>query len=513
MMVQGEIFMLEIANKLFSRWNSEGIIYCHFKSNQHLHAGLNGDTDLDILINDKDKEKCGKILLDLKFKQFEPVTIGRYPGVSNWYGFDKERGKFIHVHLHYQLATGKGLVKDYVIPWTSAILNNSILDQSSGVMICDPNYEYVLLCTRIIVKRKLRDNILSIGRKAFIHTSVKIELDYLRKLIDKEKVKSIISQLYSRDNALVIYNKMLIIDSLIFKDYLVLSKIIRKELTNSRRYTGIHASILSFYYRMSRSINTKVNHYCKTLLPVKKRSTKRGISIAFVGIDGSGKSTVSKEIGHWLNSEFDTIKFYAGAGSGSKNPFVTLALRFYSTTRTQANRSNDLVSIERKTKNLRVIKDILKKTKQLVGAIVYYKILKDNVRKICLANKYCIEGGFCIMDRFPQNSITNDHDGPKIIRYIEDNPLKIVKKLAYIEKELFEKIENNLPKFDLLFRMNVSPEEALKRKMEDKLEILELRAKSLRTICFSANSIIDVNADNSLQEVLLFVKEKIWEAL
>ena len=65
------------------------------------------------------------------------------------------------------------------------------------------------------------------------------------------------------------------------------------------------------------------------MLPLKKRYINRGLSIAFVGIDGSGKSTVSSYIEKWLSDEFDTKKFYAGSGDGKKNIISAVLLNTY----------------------------------------------------------------------------------------------------------------------------------------------------------------------------------------
>ena len=50
--------MLEVCKHLFNQWNDQGIRYCHWKSNEHLMEGLDGETDLDIYVYPTDKEKA-----------------------------------------------------------------------------------------------------------------------------------------------------------------------------------------------------------------------------------------------------------------------------------------------------------------------------------------------------------------------------------------------------------------------------------------------------------------------
>ena len=58
--------MLAISKKLFDSWN-DNVLYCHWKSNEHLEDGLDGKTDLDVLVSAEDKEKGRDILNNLSF--------------------------------------------------------------------------------------------------------------------------------------------------------------------------------------------------------------------------------------------------------------------------------------------------------------------------------------------------------------------------------------------------------------------------------------------------------------
>ncbi len=49
--------MLSICKQIFSSWNDNNIKYCHWKSNEHLEDGLNGETDLDLFIQPEDQTK------------------------------------------------------------------------------------------------------------------------------------------------------------------------------------------------------------------------------------------------------------------------------------------------------------------------------------------------------------------------------------------------------------------------------------------------------------------------
>ena len=54
--------------KLFAELNSSDVEYCHFKSNDHIDAGLMGDTDLDIVVLPGDIAALILLLYKFNFK-------------------------------------------------------------------------------------------------------------------------------------------------------------------------------------------------------------------------------------------------------------------------------------------------------------------------------------------------------------------------------------------------------------------------------------------------------------
>ena len=60
---------------------------------------------------------------------------------------------------------------------------------------------------------------------------------------------------------------------------------------------------------------------------MKKVLENGGCIIAFIGCDGSGKSTVSREILKWLNWKNDVEYFYMGSGNGEVGLLTLLKQR------------------------------------------------------------------------------------------------------------------------------------------------------------------------------------------
>ena len=115
--------MLKKSKELFDSWNQHSMTYIHWKGNDHLDEGLNGDTDLDVLLAEKDRVAGCAILNDIGFVQFHSQFGSRYPNVEDWIGFDEATGRLLHLHLHYALVSGHPGLKEFELPWTKEALD------------------------------------------------------------------------------------------------------------------------------------------------------------------------------------------------------------------------------------------------------------------------------------------------------------------------------------------------------------------------------------------------------
>src|SRR5690554_1079644 len=105
--------VLHIVRNLLNDLNSSGINYCHWKSNEHLYASFEADTDLDILFDYKQNGQIKQILKAHNFHLFNAVWYKKYSGIEDYIGFDKNEGKTVHVHLHFNLDLGEvGIKRD-----------------------------------------------------------------------------------------------------------------------------------------------------------------------------------------------------------------------------------------------------------------------------------------------------------------------------------------------------------------------------------------------------------------
>src|SRR5215211_6969672 len=105
--------VLPIVEELCHILRAENIDYCHWKSNNMLERSANGDNDLDLLINRADGSRFTEILFRLGFKQAHAPGEKQMPGVLDYYGYDEQAEKWVHVHAHYQLIMGHDMTKNF----------------------------------------------------------------------------------------------------------------------------------------------------------------------------------------------------------------------------------------------------------------------------------------------------------------------------------------------------------------------------------------------------------------
>ena len=119
--------------QLFRAFDGAGVVYCHFKSNEHLAAGLAGLTDLDVLVERGHAAAVQAVLVGVGFKRFASKLASSYPGLEDYLGFDADAARLIHLHLHYVLAAGEPHLKSFQLRLADALLSTRVVDADTGV--------------------------------------------------------------------------------------------------------------------------------------------------------------------------------------------------------------------------------------------------------------------------------------------------------------------------------------------------------------------------------------------
>ena len=123
---QERVVVLSLIRKLCQLLATERISYCHWKSNNALDRSASGDNDLDLLVSPADGPRFEALLIQLGFKQAKAPAEKEMPGVLDYFGYEAEADRLIHVHLHYQLVLGHDMSKNYRLPIEKQYLESAV---------------------------------------------------------------------------------------------------------------------------------------------------------------------------------------------------------------------------------------------------------------------------------------------------------------------------------------------------------------------------------------------------
>jgi hypothetical protein len=191
---QDEALALPLIRRLCSSLRERGVVYCHWKSNWKLADWLRGEGDLDLLVDRADAQAFASVLYSLGFKQAEPSSDRQMPGILNYYGFDVEANRFVHLHVHYQLVLGHDLTKNFRLPIEKLYLESAA--RRDFIPIPAPELELILFTLRMVLKYSAAEAGIgrALGRSKVGGSALVRELDYLEARADIIKVRAILEQ-------------------------------------------------------------------------------------------------------------------------------------------------------------------------------------------------------------------------------------------------------------------------------------------------------------------------------
>lgn len=475
--------MLKISKLLFSSFEQNDILYCHWKSNEHLGPGLDGFTDLDVLVHKSSRYNCYRVLKSLNLIKCKSQFGSRYPNVEDWIGFDDITGKQIHLHLHFQLVTGHTGMKEYDLPWTELALATRIRHEEFNVFCMEPNLEIVTLYTRIGLKLSFKDIIKKVFHKYKLGADIYKEIEWLKSRIVWTEVNKLVKDFYGD------YCEKII-------------QIMKKEVITTNDVFDLRRICEKVYYPVSRYPKrmrlNEINNFCKVnyinqlrkrlslTFITKKVPVNGGVTIAFLGQDGAGKTTVTNDIRKWISWKLDVRYSYLGSGENYKSFLKSLT---------------HCIPPSFPFSYLKYIFIILS----------YKKLSKDVLSLIKKGEEYALNGGIQIFDRYPQPLYHGINDGPKIRYFLPRlNKLGVFfKKTAQQEEELLSQAYSHNP--TIVFKLLLSPEESIRRKPENNICDIRQKHEIIKNLAFPNSHVYIIDASQPYDDEILQIKKIIWK--
>jgi hypothetical protein len=500
--------VLGVARRLFDAFHREGIVYCHWKSNQRLREGLEGLTDLDVLIQRGPYPKTAGLLAALGYKRFNAVPARAYPAVEDYLALDEPTGRLVHLHLHYGLTLGQEHLKGYQFPWASEYLSGRRLDEENAVFVPDPAVELVHFVLRYALKINLRHQVILAMGGVHLSEPFLSEYEWIKERTETGRILEVSRRLLG-DGSVRVLQEMLD-SSPTMKLLIRYRRAGRAELELCRTY-GPVATALHKWRRERATLRASLGLRLMGLpIPLNRTLPNGGVIVAVLGADGSGKSTVVKALTRWLSWKLDVLPIYLGSGDGPSSVLrwpLRLLLRVFLKTGilSQAPPGDSTAGPAPRRPG---VGTRVRRMLRVPWALVLTREKSEKLRRALRARS---RGLVAICDRFPQDQVEGFNDGP-LLGHWKHHASSLLRALAAWERTPYHIARRHPP--DLVVKLNVSPEVALRRKPGMNSDDLRRRVEAVRSLRFPPHTrVLEVDADQPLEEVLLEVKRSVWKTM
>lgn len=304
--------MLNSIKTLINALDDNNILYCHWKSNEHLDKALEGDTDLDVLFDPKQRNQIEIVLCQCGLKRFRATPQTQYNAIEDFIGLDDETAKIWHLHTHYKMTLGMERIKEYTVtPWTSMILNNRIKHES-GIYCSSIEYELVLLVVRMTLKLRFRDYHKHISKHD------KRELCWLIERVDMDQLAIVANVMVGEEFAQFL--KKMISDGLqTNKQLKIIHPYLKKRLSSFTGYSNTETrlirtkrEIFSFIGRVKRKFDLSIE------TPYRRISPSGGLLVSFVGFKTTDKNDLLSDVKREFKKKIDVTSTSLKVSANSK---------------------------------------------------------------------------------------------------------------------------------------------------------------------------------------------------
>ena len=480
--------------EVLCRFDERGVAYCHWKSNDHLAAALSADTDLDILVDPANIDDAYAVFAELSCRRGRVANARNDIGLEDFLGVDDESNRMVHFHVHYRLPGGERHNKRFRLPWERLVLDTRVRDES-GVWITAPAVEVVLLLTRYALKLRGRDMVKGSSGPGS-------ELAFLMARTDRGAVLDLAEQLLGELGRRAI--EQCLDGEPGTKQLYRLRRVALRVLASQTSSNGPTA----FSRRMNREAAWALRGVSRKVAPrpvLKGRGgTGGGVIVAFVGCDGSGKSTMVGESRKFLAPKLDVYPMYLGSGDGSSS----LIRKPMKLVRDQVfGKARDRNTIAKKVR----VGDDHPTAMSGAKAVWALTLAAEKSRKLRTIMKARTRGMVVICDRWPQMQFPGELDGPRLTHWAEGNAVQ--RALAAYELRPYELARRFPP--DIVIRLDVDVDTAAQRRPEDGRDSLAHRIDLVRQLEFTGSLFGPVENDGTQppDKVLTAILRAIWSRL
>jgi hypothetical protein len=494
--------------RLFAALNQAGVRYCNWKSSIRIAEGLEGRTDLDLLVDPRDLNRFGEILSAHGVKAFRAAPGKAYPGIENYLGFNPGTGRLFHLHVHHQLVLGEQYIKNYHLPLEQDFLTNTNLQ--FGVKTPRPEVELIVFVIRSLLKYRDRDGVKEIGRSFLkrkksgaggFPQAVIREAHWLLDLTSLQQVQDQLARWKDLIPAHIVLELLqgLKNKTLTGPQIVRLRNSLRRALQSRQRAS--RGLVMLRYFREDWRRKRKI---FKPRTEKKMTRPQGGVRIAFIGTDGAGKSTVIQQIEKWLSWRISVRTYYMGKSR------TLLATRFAKTV-TSMSRSG-FSGCSRLFGKHSLLTRLAKRNQRFWENMSILAEGWERNQSFRQSMRDSETGCVVLYDRYPLNNVRvfdRPVDGPRIMTEWNGSTNGLERRLARIEDGLYRQI--TAP--DHIIALQVHPDTSRLRKPDHDYETIAKKAAAIDEAILTLPSLLVVPADAPIDQVVNQVKSMIWERL
>lgn len=481
-----------LALDVFRGLDRAGVRYCVWKGSIHLDASLAGESDLDVLIESGQRDAAYGVFASHGCRTTRVAPRRADVGVEDILGFDPRSGRMVHFHVYHRLVLGERHLDRYRLPWERSVLDarRSVGD----VYLADPADEAVLLLIRAALRLTVTARALT--RLGIANRGVRGELEWLVRRTDRTQfLKTLEGRLGPaavRDGERCLERGPTAADltSLRQKTKRVLAsqRSVRGPRAVARRWLRIGAWARRGVYR----------RYLERPSFLARGPLGGGMLVAIVGADGSGKSSLARDLRRSLSEKLDVMYVYLGSGDGPASlirwPMKLVHRRLLRT----GSRSGEQREGRRDAGWFGLAR--------VVWALA---LANEKQRKLSKAMIARSRGLIVICDRYPQIQFPGQNDGPLLSAW-RSSPSAIRRSLARYEGRPYRLAAILVP--DLVLRLNVDEATALARRPNLDPEYLRRRIELTSVLSFEGSlfGAVELDSTQPYRQVFGQAVEAIW---